>query len=118
MSIETMKEALYALQLLKRAFFKNAELPADYEGWEPSYEDYEAQWVEPALKAIAKLRQAIEQAEKQDHFRDATEKGSKSTHKREWVGLDDDEIKECWDEGGSACFIYMNIEAKLKEKNI
>ena len=37
--------------------------------------------------------------------------------KREWVDLDEEEQKECWDEGGSQWAIYQNIASKLKERN-
>jgi hypothetical protein len=54
MSIEAMKLALEALEKLKRAFFNRAP-----EG----VEDWERDWVEPAMNAITALPQAIAEAE-------------------------------------------------------
>ena len=54
-------------------------------------------------------------------FRGGTVLGLKPLYtappKREWVDLDEEEQKECWDEGGSQWAIYQNIASKLKEKN-
>jgi hypothetical protein len=83
--------------------------------------------------AIATLRQAIEQAEKQEPFgyfqldlrmdawvqnRD-NKKGVPfytAPTKREWVGLTDDEIA-MYDKRLSGSGVACDIEAKLKEKN-
>ena len=69
----------------------------------------------PTRKAVRNsaraLRQALAQPE-QDHFRDATKKV-------EWVGLTDEEIEKILEMHNEATpfAIYLNIEAKLKEKN-
>jgi hypothetical protein len=55
MSTEAMKLALEALERLKRAFFKSA--PDGIEEWE-------SEWVVPAMNAITAIREALaEQAE-------------------------------------------------------
>ena len=78
------------------------------------------------------LRQAIEEAEKQEPYgyfrydirldawvqsRDSNKGVAFYTHppKREWVGLTDEEAAECWN--SSAVTTWKNIEAKLREKN-
>jgi hypothetical protein len=56
---ETLRIALEALEKLKRAFFKNASTAKEIEqGCDRGYEDYEAEFVEPALKAITAIKQA------------------------------------------------------------
>ena len=59
------------------------------------------------------LRQAIAEAEQPDLAR-VGEVGIWG-HKREWVGLTDDEIWDCYTSQGKQ--FYLAIEAKLKEKN-
>ena len=56
---EALDLALEALEKLKRAFFKNASTAKEIEqGCDRGYEDYEAEFVEPALKAITAIKQA------------------------------------------------------------
>ena len=51
--------SLEALEKLKRAFFKRASTAEEIEqGCDRGYEDYEAEFVEPALKAITAIKQA------------------------------------------------------------
>ena len=109
MSIEAMKQALEALQEAcgDRC---NAE-------YNPCH----------ARTAITSLRQAIEQAEKQEPV--AWQDTRKTwvdvplknvlKEKREWVGLTDEEIDKCCDFPLNALGIkhVRNIEAKLKQKN-
>ena len=121
MSIEAMKQALEALELA---------LP-----------DLHGYWKEKADAAIASLRQAIEQAEKQEpvdwkrlyelekkkkeaiyekYERDIAKLPRiipmEATSQREWVGLTREEILNLG--AGIVDFEYAAaIEAKLKEKN-
>jgi hypothetical protein len=54
-----MDLALEALEKLKRAFFKSASTAEELaQGCDRGYEDYEAEFVEPALKAITAIKQA------------------------------------------------------------
>jgi hypothetical protein len=126
MSIEAMKQALEALEELHRT--------GDTQVFDMCY----------APKVIPALRQAIEQAEKQepnawrDHASDyergfidgmqkqmqsSVDKAVNAMSKREWVGLTDEEIMEMLDYGqyGRVPQYARNfvdaIEAKLKEKN-
>ena len=99
MSIETMKQALEALEYDTRP--------------ETEY---------GINSAITTLRQAIEAAEKQepDELTIAYMSGfydgkNKYAPRREWVGLTDEEAAECWN--SSAVTTWKNIEAKLREKN-
>jgi hypothetical protein len=56
---EALDLALEALEKLKRAFFKRASTAKEIEqGCDRGYEDYEAEFVEPALKAITAIKQA------------------------------------------------------------
>jgi len=51
--------SLEALEKLKRAFFKRASTAEEIEqGCDRGYEDYEAEFVEPALQAITAIKQA------------------------------------------------------------
>ena len=126
MSIENMKQALDALES-SRVFVTTREKIKHPEGTE---------WYD---NCITVLRQAIEQAEKQEPVawsytntqgRDVIIRGNVApyeapyedatplyTHppKREWVGLTDEEAAECWN--SSAVTTWKNIEAKLREKN-
>jgi hypothetical protein len=118
MSIEAMKQALDALENKRHEY--------------------------RAYQAITALRQAIEQAEKQEPVAWITNFGSSSgpsvslkppsggffgvitplyttPPRKEWVGLTDDEILDLWianhkDTGATDAFARA-IEAKLKEKN-
>jgi hypothetical protein len=57
---ESLKLALEALEKLKRAFFKSASTAEELaQGCDRGYEDYEAEFVEPALKAITAIKQAL-----------------------------------------------------------
>jgi hypothetical protein len=62
------------------------------------------------------LRQAIEQAEKQDGS--CTEVGTNSgvLHK-EWVGLTDEEVEAIYDQEDHVDLVLLT-ETKLKEKNV
>jgi hypothetical protein len=127
MSIEAMKEALdtlekaYVLQEIDDIIPKDA----------------------PIKQTVNRLRQAIEQAEKQEPVADVTENGIYRTlaginlpigtklytapqPQREWVGLTEDERDDIWnrycDEMGEASIndapdIVQAIEQALKEKN-
>ena len=82
---------------------------------------------------VATLRQAIAEAEKQepvhaiDISQERVDETAKSEHEfecprcghccqqREWVGLTDEEIWDCYTSQGKQ--FYLAIEAKLKEKN-
>ena len=56
---EALDLALAALEKLKQAFFKNASTAKEIEqGCDRGYEDYEAEFVEPALKAITAIKKA------------------------------------------------------------
>jgi DNA-binding FadR family transcriptional regulator len=89
MNIEAMQQALNALE----------------------YHTMQTRPIHHTDKAIEALRQAIEQAEKQEP-------------RKEWVGLTDEEVSEtidavigfnsCW---GPETAFARAIEAKLKEKN-
>jgi hypothetical protein len=58
--IEALDLSLEALEKLKRAFFKRASTEEEIEqGCDRGYEDYEAEFVEPALKAITAIKQAL-----------------------------------------------------------
>jgi hypothetical protein len=50
-----------------------------------------------------------------DHIADLLEEAADALEKREWVGLTDDEIWDCYTSQGKQ--FYLAIEAKLKEKN-
>jgi hypothetical protein len=124
MNIEAMKQWLEALEGLVDLAHE-AGFPCDR-----------------AEAAITSLRQAIEQAEKQEPvawfeesplgewFLAYTFNPNAKTEplyttpqpQREWVGLTDEEIQICWDSVmDGAVFtrrdVYNAIEAKLKEKN-
>jgi nucleoside-diphosphate-sugar epimerase len=115
MSIEAMKQALEALDYLQGLVD-----------------------TERGPKAAAALRQAIEQAEKQEpvcpYCHDSHTLGAvyydqncvgcvkrmtaTPQPQREWVGLTDDEVIKCtptW--GGTVEDVARAVEAKLKEKN-
>ena len=99
MSIDAMQKALIALE-----FAYGGEPAATLE-----------------KEAIAALRQAIEQAEKDEaDFQDFVakvqelEKEACEIINREWVGLTDEEIVAC---GWCDLRFARAIEAKLKEKN-
>ena len=81
MSIEAMKQALEALK----------------------YHMEQTRPINMTQNAIHALRQAIEQAEKQEP-------------RKEWVGLTDNEIA-MYDKRLSGSHVARDIEAKLKEKN-
>ena len=104
MSIEAMQQALNALE----------------------YHTMQTRPIHHTDKAIEALRQAIEQAEKQEPVDIHCPSCLHSfvvmpVAKREWVGLTDDEILDLWianhkDTGATDAFARA-IEAKLKEKN-
>jgi hypothetical protein len=115
MSIDAMKQALEALEYIENSYMS---LPA------------------PAIKAISALRQAIEQAERQQPrvvSQDCAERGCMAHDdrvdgpgvviERPWVGLTDAEIKEIVGPYGDTPVtgytrkLFDQIEAKLKEKN-
>lgn len=118
MSIEAMKQALEALETCHW----------DYDYEEESYKTFDEDLVNDASEA---LRQAIEEAEKQEPFgyfqldlrmdawvqnRD-NKKGVPfytAPPKREWVGLTDEEIVAC---GWCDLRFARAIEAKLRERN-
>ena len=88
MSIETMKQALEALE---RAAELLTRVGLCFKGID---------------KAITSLRQAITEAEK---------RGVSKTH--EWVGLTDYEVLDLWRKHQDVRTFYREIEAELKEKN-
>ena len=110
MSIEAMKQALEALESLQELCSEESGFVEQVTIWTP--------------EAITALRAAIEQAEKPVECMC----GICKLGKREWVGLTDEErrnIRE-WrkiqDELGPVwapmmLYLYIAIEAKLKEKN-
>jgi hypothetical protein len=59
---EALDLALAALEKLKQAFFKNASTAEEIaQGCDRGYEDYEAEFVEPALRAVDAIKQALAQ---------------------------------------------------------
>lgn len=63
-------------------------------------------------KLVTALRQAIAEAEKQEHYRVAQQYLYTHPPKREWIGLTDDEIEDCYREG-----MIGKAARLLKEKN-
>jgi len=114
MSIEAMKQALEALE------HSHATEPM---------------WKTPIKNAIASLRQAIAEAEKQEpvafrcgdaivHIKPPVYGNTHPQPKREWVGLTDEEIAELHHEIKVRLMgtfkiedIYRAVEAKLRSKN-
>jgi hypothetical protein len=119
MSIEAMKQALEALEVMKAGHCAEEKIYIS--------------------NAIAALRQAIEQAEKQEPvawWNPTTDNASTDPYyrnskeciplytappRKEWVGLTDEEVHEaaikCVKSGQSVNAAIHAIEAKLKEKN-
>ena len=138
MSIEAMKQALDALKLAKSSY---GVILTSY----PAQDAWVFHGVDKrCFDAITALRQAIEQAEKQEpvayKYTDKTNplvfyfterKGKDVTQnpdaietalysapqQREWVGLTEDECDEIWGECLGIWDCLKMTEAKLKEKN-
>ena len=129
MSIEAMKQAVEAFEHIKKYVTDDGAMP---ENWDAYHEK--------EYYALEALRQAIEQAEKQEpkawiyegnlHIFDPTDWAIEpesvqplytAPPKREWVGLTDEEIyeirKKTFDSVATNYEAYRAIEAKLKEKN-
>jgi hypothetical protein len=122
--IDAMKQGLGALEVEDMACRYEKEATPEY-----------------IAKAITSLRQAIEQAEKPEPvawMNDSTPAGIFARHKkgaenfgctiplythpqpkREWVGLTDEEMHECWESPLTPLGMKhaRTIEAKLKQKN-
>jgi hypothetical protein len=120
--IEAMKQALEALENsiddVRDCLNQNLPL-AGYARYDQRIEWYREQ-IAKHEDAITSLRQAIEQAEKQEPVDCFWKReGYKQCSKREWVGLTDDEI---WEMPiptriSGTLFYVRRIEAKIKEKN-
>jgi N6-adenosine-specific RNA methylase IME4 len=72
------------------------------------------------LRKRAEIRRQIStrksvQEGKPDRISDLIEEAADALEKREWVGLTDEEIWDCYTDQGKK--FYLAIEAKLKEKN-
>jgi hypothetical protein len=123
MSIEAMKQALEALDTCHW----------DYDSEGESYKTFDEDLVNDASEA---LRQAIEQAEKQEpkawiyegnlHIFDPTDWAIEpesvqplyaAPSRKEWVGLTDEEIKNILDCGRGGLVDIKKAEQILKEKN-
>jgi hypothetical protein len=132
MSIEAMKQALEALEILAR--YENPETRIQVRKPKDGGPIVTMYPHKVASDAAQSLRQAIEQAEKQEPFgyfqysmhmdawvqnRDSNKGVAFYTTPqppREWVGLtDEDEID--WEEGGNLKDLVKAIETKLKQKN-
>lgn len=143
MSIEAMKQALEALELLRSGLIQMRRHSEEYgRAWAGAYvEEYQkllsgsageqfrilnalqdrladvGEAVVDGYQAIASLRQAIAEAEKQepDELTIAYMSGFfNGKKKREWVGLTEEDLSVC-DEDGVILARYW--EAKLREKN-
>jgi hypothetical protein len=119
MSIEAMKQALDALESIWVYGADTLSGPARGQPDDRKFQrDGVAEMTKRARLGKEVLRQAIEQAEKQelDELTIAYKSGFfDGKKKREWVGLTDEEAAECWN--SSAVTTWKNIEAKLREKN-
>ncbi len=138
MSIEAMKQALEALENsiddVRDCLNQNLPL-AGYARYDQRIEWYREQ-ITKHEDAITSLRQAIEQAEKQEPVCDTDPRGCWSVRcqlgnkckntpapQREWVGLTDEEIALVCAECAASAHNWNDIsfaraiEAKLKQKN-
>jgi hypothetical protein len=121
MSIEAMKQAVEAFEAIKKYVTDDGAMP---ENWDAYHEK--------EYFALEALRQAIEQAEKQEHQFKYTPYGLRADEsgklsigelpRKEWVGLTDEEIND-FDkklrDHNDYCSLHFawGISAKLKEKN-
>ena len=111
MSITAMKQALEALELMYACYAHSEWI---------SYKQQEEKILAQCVATTMTLRQAIEQAEKQE-FGDTSaaymvgvQDGKKQ---REWVGLTKDDLREIIIDLKRPEDLYKAIETKLKEKN-
>jgi hypothetical protein len=115
MSIEAMKQAVEAFEHIKKYVTDDGAMP---ENWDAYHEK--------EYYALEALRQAIEQAEKQEHQFKYTPYGLRADEsgklsigelpRKEWVGLTDVEVGKYSDRlnGGD---IAREVEVKLRERN-
>ncbi len=125
MSIKAMKQAIEAFEDLKKSVTQNGATPEHWDAY------YEKQYY-----ALEALRQAIEQAEKQepvawlhpDKKVDVVVPTSltwfdkplplyTAPPRKEWVGLTDEEIKNILDCGREGLIDIKKAEQILKDKN-
>ena len=134
MSIEAMKQALEALETLAR--YENPETKIQVRKPKDGGPIVTMYPHKVASDAAQSLRQAIEQAEKQEPVADVTENGIYRTlaginlpigtklyttpqPQREWVGLTDDEMLMIYGQQheGKKYSLGRMVEQALKEKN-
>jgi len=121
MSIEAMKQAVKAFEAIKKYVTDDGAMP---ENWDAYHEE--------EYFALEALRQAIEEAEKQEPVTWAETNDMvcallKQAHdvlacasypfKRPWVGLTDEEIKDILDCGRGGLVDIKKAEQILKERN-
>ena len=99
---EAMSQALSALRCLQRAFFKRASSPEEIaQGCDRGFEDFEAEWVVPAMQAIESLQTTLAQTAHQSDSHDDLKPPEPDTHC--W---DDDNGEDCWSHSRSQILAY------------
>ena len=125
MSIEAMKQAVEAFEAIKKYVTDDGAMP---ENWDAYHEE--------EYFALEALRQAIEQAEKQEPVAWMSQVGDVSRSKKHleemgfnsviplytapfnWVGIAVDEIPSLWGNADADLWLFAQaIEDKLRERN-